>query len=117
MRSDEEWKYWGRADPLYAVASWRGKEAGAPGAWTDEEFLKLGESDMADVLAQWRHYGLSPARCVEIGCGSGRMTGPLAGVFDQVVALDLSPEQIERARSMLRSRSSRVTFHAVTAPK
>jgi ubiquinone/menaquinone biosynthesis C-methylase UbiE len=42
--------------------------------------------------------------CVEVGCGFGRMTGLLAERFDRVVALDVSPVMLERARA------------AVTAP-
>ena len=42
--------------------------------------------------------------CVEVGCGPGRMTGALAERFDRVVAVDVSPAMLERARA------------AVTAP-
>jgi len=37
--------------------------------------------------------------CVEIGCGPGRMTGALAARFDRVVAVDVSPAMIARARA------------------
>jgi ubiquinone/menaquinone biosynthesis C-methylase UbiE len=37
--------------------------------------------------------------CVEVGCGPGRMTGQLAERFDEVLALDVSPAMIERARN------------------
>jgi SAM-dependent methyltransferase len=36
--------------------------------------------------------------CVEVGCGPGRMTGALAERFDRVVAVDVSPAMLERAR-------------------
>lgn len=36
--------------------------------------------------------------CIEVGCGPGRMTAELAERFDRVVALDISPAMIERAR-------------------
>jgi SAM-dependent methyltransferase len=42
--------------------------------------------------------------CVEVGCGPGRMTGALAERFDRVLAVDVSPAMLERARA------------AVTAP-
>ena len=38
-------------------------------------------------------------RCVEVGCGPGRMTGALAERFDEVLALDVSPAMLERARA------------------
>ena len=37
--------------------------------------------------------------CVEVGCGPGRMTGALAERFDEVLAVDVSPAMLERARS------------------
>ena len=37
--------------------------------------------------------------CVEVGCGPGRMTGALAERFDEVLALDVSPAMLERARA------------------
>jgi SAM-dependent methyltransferase len=36
--------------------------------------------------------------CVEVGCGPGRMTAALAARFDRVVAVDVSPAMVERAR-------------------
>jgi SAM-dependent methyltransferase len=37
--------------------------------------------------------------CVEVGCGPGRMTGALAERFAEVLALDVSPAMLERARA------------------
>jgi len=37
--------------------------------------------------------------CVEVGCGPGRMTAHLAGRFDRVIALDVSPGMLATARS------------------
>jgi SAM-dependent methyltransferase len=39
------------------------------------------------------------SRTLEIGCGAGTFTRLLAGVSDRVVALDVSPAAIERARA------------------
>lgn len=36
---------------------------------------------------------------MEVGCGFGRMTQPLAERFDRVVALDVSPRMLELARA------------------
>ena len=37
--------------------------------------------------------------CVEVGCGPGRMTAALVERFDRVVAVDVSPAMVERARA------------------
>src|SRR3954470_1194841 len=38
---------------------------------------------------------------LEIGCGSGGLTRRLAGISDRVMALDISPSAIERARTQV----------------
>ncbi|HEX2094820.1 MAG TPA: class I SAM-dependent methyltransferase [Longimicrobiaceae bacterium] len=40
---------------------------------------------------------------LEIGCGTGDFARTLAGVFERVVAIDLSPEMIRRAREISRA--------------
>jgi SAM-dependent methyltransferase len=37
--------------------------------------------------------------CVEVGCGPGRMTAALAARFERVVAVDVSPAMVARARA------------------
>ena len=49
--------------------------------------------------------------CVEVGCGPGRMTGLLAVRFDRVIAVDVSPEMLERAHRAV--TESNVDFRAV----
>jgi SAM-dependent methyltransferase len=46
-------------------------------------------------LIKGRRYG----RVLEIGCGSGCFTRLLAGVSDRVVAIDIAPAAVERARA------------------
>jgi SAM-dependent methyltransferase len=36
--------------------------------------------------------------CLEVGCGPGRMTAALAGRFERVLALDVSPAMLDEAR-------------------
>ena len=50
---------------------------------------------------------------MEIGCGAGRMTAQLAGVFDRVIALDVSPDQIRLAQQFLGPQVHNVDFHTV----
>ncbi len=113
MRSNAEWKYWGETDPFWSVAAWQGAEIGGARPWTAETFLALGESDFADILHHWRHYGIAPERCVEIGCGAGRMTSQLTKTFNQVLALDVSAAQIAKAKELLAEDATRVDFRIV----
>lgn len=92
-----DWRAIAKIDPLYGVASWPGKR----GAWEHGDFYAIGRDDFADALAAWRQY--EPrlgGRCLEIGCGAGRMTAPIALAFSHVVAVDVAPEMIELARAV-----------------
>jgi ubiquinone/menaquinone biosynthesis C-methylase UbiE len=98
LKSNTEWQQWGREDPLWGVATWANKHKDGSSPWTEEEFYAVGESDFQDFFRQWQHYGVSQERCLEIGCGAGRLTRQLALAFHQVDAVDVSQDMIERAR-------------------
>ena len=53
--------------------------------------------------------------CIEVGCGPGRMTAGLAERFDRVLALDVSPAMLERARAAL--PDERVEFRVVSGER
>lgn len=83
--------------------------------WTEEEFLRSGEINVDDeILTDLTNIcrGREPKELtmVEIGCGSGRMTGALANLFGHVHSFDISPEMLARARRRHQHRSN-VTFH------
>lgn len=74
--------------------------------WSDEEFFTSGSqaveqhilTDMPNICQ-----GKPPEemRILEIGCGAGRITRALAGLFGEVHAVDVSGEMIDRARPAL----------------
>ena len=101
LKSNAEWKQWGRDDPMWAAASWSNKRKGASTEWTEEDFYAIGESDWRGFLDHWRQYGIDTGSCLEIGCGAGRITRQLAGSFDRVYAVDVSEHMINRAREAL----------------
>ncbi|MGA7645813.1 MAG: class I SAM-dependent methyltransferase [Terriglobales bacterium] len=103
LKSNIEWKQWGKDDPLWGVSSWVGKQKDAASPWTEEEFYALGESDWRDFLGHWRQYGVSTQNCLEIGCGAGRITKQLALSFDHVDAVDVSEDMIDRAQKAVQS--------------
>jgi ubiquinone/menaquinone biosynthesis C-methylase UbiE len=103
LRSNQEWRQWGREDPLWGVVSWASKQKGGESAWTEKEFYALGESDCRDFFRHWRHYGVGLESCLEIGCGAGRLTKQLAYAFDRVYAVDVSEDMIRCARKAVGS--------------
>lgn len=96
MRSNIEWQAWGEKDPLWGVASWTGRQKSGPNPWTDSEFYALGE-DWLDFQEHWTRYGLVQGKCLEIGCGVGRITARLAQFFQSVTALDVSSAMLAYA--------------------
>lgn len=118
MRSTEEWKFWGRHDPMWAVATWKGRERDGAKPWTIEDFRASGRSDCADIMRHWDHYGrLSGGVCIEIGCGSGRLTSALLNHFDRILAVDVSPDQVRLAHDVLGDAVGRVDFSIVDSPR
>ncbi len=60
----------------------------------------LGASDWADCERQWRHYQPDlGGRCIEVGCGAGRVTHALAATFLSVAAVDVSEAMLELTTS------------------
>ncbi len=104
MKSNLEWKKWGEIDPLYGVASWKDKAKGGKTPWQDKDFYELGKSDWLDFKKHWEQYGFDHGRCLEIGCGVGRITMHLAADFKAVVALDVSDDMLRYARERIRDK-------------
>jgi cyclopropane fatty-acyl-phospholipid synthase-like methyltransferase len=117
MRSTTEWRFWGRHDPMWAVATWKGREHDGPHPWTIDDLRAAGRSDCSDIMHHWNQYGrIEGGTCIEIGCGSGRLTSALIDHFDRVLAIDVSPDQVEVAKRLLADKVSRVIFSIVEDP-
>jgi ubiquinone/menaquinone biosynthesis C-methylase UbiE len=73
-----------------------------------------GEEELAALFGR---LGADPRGgvCVEVGCGPGRMTGALAARFDRVLALDVSPAMLARARESVTALN--VEFRAVSGER
>src|SRR5918998_5714940 len=81
--------------------------------WTDPDLYDLENADdPAFDLAYWERLvrERAPARVLELACGTGRVTLPLArlGVAGTVVGIDLSEPFVERARSRLAAEEEAV---------
>jgi ubiquinone/menaquinone biosynthesis C-methylase UbiE len=87
-----------RLNARYSIISTPEFEAGD--ASSLEAFWASGREELDRILAMLALGDTSTRTAVEIGCGIGRMTHALAGRFGRVVALDVSPEMIRRARDL-----------------
>lgn len=77
--------------------------------WTDQEFFASGERTVAEeILTDMTNIcqGKEPKqlKVLEIGCGAGRVTRALAGLFGEVHAVDVSGEMVALAQEALRDR-------------
>lgn len=109
MKSNAEWREWGRRDPLYGVAAWPGRQRGGPNPWTADDFYATGAADWEIYRSHWMHYGLDRSCCLEIGCGAGRLTVAMSNDFDTIHGVDISADILELARQHVPAKS--VTFH------
>jgi SAM-dependent methyltransferase len=108
--TSSDWEYMARTDPLWAVCTELGPQAGSY-----DELERFWESGRGDVDAALKHVvecGLSIDRdgeALDFGCGLGRVSQPLAEVFPRCVGVDISPTMLELARGFNPS-PDRLTF-------
>ncbi len=101
-----------RVDPHYAFhrarRDWNRRAKVVPrettatfdaGDWA--QYWTSGHRDL-DLMLQVAAEGGPLGRdiALEVGCGLGRITRPLAGRFQQVMGVDISPEMLKQARAM-----------------
>lgn len=100
LNTDKAWKKWGKMDPYFAVLA-SGPFAGGGSEEAREVFFRSGRGFIKDLFARYQGaFGQVPTgRALDHGCGVGRLTLPLATRFDQVVAVDVSPDMLAEARA------------------
>jgi len=94
-----EWNERARENAMHYIES--GKEE-----WTEEEFFESGRRSVEKVITEdlSRIAGdrdPKEMRALEIGCGIGRMTRHLAGIFSEIHGVDVSGEMIAEGRRKL----------------
>ena len=113
-RLSREWDELADQDALWAILS---NDPERRGRWDVVEFFATGEREVDDVLARAdalerpAHHDVA----LDFGCGVGRLTRALAGRFERVVGVDVSPEMVARARELNADRPT-CAFEANVAP-
>ena len=107
-KMQQDWDERARENARYYVAT--GKSD-----WTDDEFFQSGERTVAEeILTDMINIcqGKNPKqmKVLEIGCGAGRVTRALAGVFGEVHAVDVSGEMVARAKDALADRPNAFVY-------
>lgn len=97
IRQKRHWDQLAAEDPLWAILTDPTKRNGL---WDAGEFFATGLREIAAVMRTAGALG-HPAEhraALDFGCGVGRLTQPLAGFFDRVTGVDVSPAMLELAR-------------------
>lgn len=105
----KDWDALGRIDPLWAVLT---HEDRRNHGWDEDAFFETGRTEIAGVMRDVERLGL-PARrerCLDFGCGVGRLTQALAEHFTRCDGVDIAPSMLEEARRFNR-HGGRIAFH------
>ena len=92
-----DWQDLAEMDPMWAILSSPGKQHGA---WDPDEFAASGRVEIEALMTRAERFGLPRRRSValDFGCGTGRLTRPLAERFERYVGLDISKGMLADAR-------------------
>ena len=96
------WESLAERDALYAILT---DHRRAGGKWNVPEFMATGEAEMETVMDHLAGIGCTPnyaGKALDFGCGVGRVTQALAPRFTSCVGVDISPQMIDKARSLNR---------------
>jgi ubiquinone/menaquinone biosynthesis C-methylase UbiE len=101
-KMEREWDERARRNARYYVNT-------AQAEWSEEEFFRSGQHEIEEQILNdmgniCQDRDPRQMRVLEIGCGAGRVTGPLSDVFGEVHAVDVSGEMIRQARQALAGR-------------
>jgi SAM-dependent methyltransferase len=90
-------------------------------AKNEDAFYGSGAADTATLIAALHRHGFAPEqlpRILEYGCGLGRVTAHLAHAFNSVVACDISPSHIQKAKeTVCMTGAANVAFRLVGLPE
>lgn len=99
-RSDRQWEFWGDVSPYYGVAIYDKYKSNDLDEETLAEFFDSGEqhvSKVLDIVHERVESDLRTGRCLDFGCGVGRLSLPLAKRFGEVVGVDISKLMLKEA--------------------
>jgi SAM-dependent methyltransferase len=102
--SDADWEKFGQIDPYFGVVShteFRGKKLSSAAR---TQFFSLGEQHVERILdIIRRHFNAAPnGRCLDFGCGVGRLVIPFSRRFSHVVGIDISESMLAEAEQNCR---------------
>jgi SAM-dependent methyltransferase len=103
------WHAFGKRDPFFAVLT---DSRFKDNRWRADEFFRTGDAWIGELLANLEKLGVEVGRerCLDFGCGVGRLTQALCGRFELCDGVDIAPSMIELARKYNRY-ADRCRYH------
>lgn len=99
MSTDKDWEKWGSENPFFGVLSDPKFIGSDLKAAIEEEFYRSGQNDIRNTM---RYLGLLGGNkfkyAVDFGCGTGRLTIPLASYAKKVTGVDISHSVLNKAK-------------------
>lgn len=105
----ENWEKLAADDALWAILTRPGKSGNQ---WEVEEFFRTGYAEVEWILdhVRSRHLLDDFTTALDIGCGVGRLSRPLAERFERVIGVDVSGTMIAKARQLNAHLLDRIDF-------
>lgn len=101
-----QWDYLGKTEPFWSVLTQENYLTSRI-EQSKADFYATGEIEASVLDSALARHGIEPrpeGRCLELGCGVGRVTGALARRYREVVALDISEPHLLLAKDALQAR-------------
>lgn len=100
-KADRDWDNFAKISPYFGVVTWDEFKPENLTEQTITDFFKSGEKVIEMVVSSIRRHldsSFQPARCLDFGCGVGRLLIPLATRFQSVVGVDIAQAMLEEAQ-------------------
>jgi 2-polyprenyl-3-methyl-5-hydroxy-6-metoxy-1,4-benzoquinol methylase len=102
QRYQEDWETNARIDAKWSVLTLAGKLGEG---WDDRDFFDIGVREIAEVFRFMEKTGIRAvgalplARCLDFGCGVGRITQALAAQIPEAYGIDISDSMLRQAQA------------------
>lgn len=108
MSTDTDWENWGKDDPYFGVLSSDEYHAANLNEESRVKFFLSGEKYIGEILGNIRNHldrDYRPERCLDFGCGVGRLVIPLGDLCHKVIGVDVSDHMLAEAASNCQERN------------
>jgi len=105
-RIQAQWTRLGTETPHWSVLTEDRFKADVINDQVIEDFYATGAGSAALIRHFEQRAGVEPTRgvCLELGCGVGRVTEHLSTIFEEVIAVDISPANLALCRERMQRR-------------